>query len=94
MGSFYLNALVYNDESYTEAYTSIGGYSYSAATKTVTFINDGNGSRDPYSYASNLYSVQYKVKELSTTKFVIYKTAVGNEGRDYVNVDYEEYLKK
>lgn len=72
----------------------VGGYSYSAATKTVTFINDGNGSHDPYGYASNLYSVQYKVKELSATKFVIYKTAVGNEGRDYVNVDYEEYLKK
>lgn len=88
------DALVYSSKGDDNARTQAAGYSYNAATKTFTFIIDGDGSRDPYSYATNLYTQQLKVKELTATKLVMYQTQYYNEGRDYIDTYYEEYLKK
>jgi hypothetical protein len=83
----------YYDYSQSET-KLLGGYSYNAAKKTLLLIIDGGGKSDNDSYASNLYTETYKVSEISATKLVVYMVDYGNEGRDYVSTNFQEFLKQ
>lgn len=65
-----------------------GGYSYNAATKVMTEIYDENGT------GTNIYTRQYKVKELTAGKLLMYQIDDDYNDHDEVNVNYTEYKKK
>jgi hypothetical protein len=65
-----------------------GGYSYNAATKVLTSIRDEDGT------GTNIYTVQYKVKELTASKLLMFEIRTNYDEHDQVEVYYTEYMKK
>lgn len=68
-------------------YTSNGGYSYNAATKTLTIIYDENGK------GQYISTYTYTVKELTSSKLVFYYIEDDNNYHDVLDIDYYEYTK-
>ncbi|SEW12850.1 hypothetical protein SAMN05428988_2317 [Chitinophaga sp. YR573] len=71
-------------------YLTKGGYSYNAATKTITVIQDEDGT------GSYITTLPLKVKEFTSSKMVVYTTYM-SEGasHDEINqITYLELLKK
>jgi hypothetical protein len=86
--------LKYNNNGYTGS--DISGYSYNSKTKVLTIIYDGNDSND---YGSNIYTDQYTVTEITSTKLVYYYRSEYNDTRigardNEVVIRYYEFLKQ
>ena len=68
----------------TDDYNYNGGYSYNAATKTLTFIQDLDGK------GSNLYSRKFTVTEMSSSRIIMFE-AQRSEGPDQMDLHYYDY---
>jgi hypothetical protein len=80
--------LKYDDNG--ESNIRLGGYAYNATTKMLTIIHDGAGTHD--NYATNIYTQQVKVSEISSTKLVLVYSY--NNGNDNLYFYYNEFLKQ
>lgn len=92
------NNIVYNPD-YGYSGKDVGGYTYNATTKVLTFIYDYDGTTNDY--VSNLYTDQYTVTEISSTKLIYYYKSQNNndDGRigardQNIHFNYYEFLKQ
>lgn len=87
--------LKYNNDGYSQS--DISGYSYNAKTKLLTIIYDGNNGGE---YGSNMFTDQYTVSEISSTRLVFYSKEEGSDGRigardnSQIYISYYEFLKQ